>query len=257
MITLNSDTLTIDIPTGVFDTALGMGSRHSNKPIGHVMALKDKDNIARLHLCINPEDSQNSLIQEALLSLSQYLLHREPIHHVIVEGLAHVLDFGDDNNVISINSIHRYANTLPVIKAAIVIIENENGSFLLGQRPEGKFMPGLWEFPGGKIEDNETPEEAGKREVAEEIGIAIQNSTEITQVSYCFLGFRLEGHLWRSSEWTGFAKALHHQHIKWVKPKELDTYAMPVSNLLFLPQVLNHIPKIGEDTCEVRTSQQS
>jgi 8-oxo-dGTP diphosphatase len=100
---------------------------------------------------------------------------------------------------------------------------------LLAERPEGKTLAGLWEFPGGKIEKNERPEEALIRELREELGIAIKPDclAPLTFASYAYEDFHLLMPLFICRRWEGIAQPLEGQKLAWVKPGHMRDYPMP------------------------------
>jgi 8-oxo-dGTP diphosphatase len=232
MITLNTDNVTIEITDGVFDEDLPLTLRDLDKTIGSVRV--SHDNKATAHISLNVGDETSfSLKEETILSLSQYLLHRQSTKTIVIENDQIEVAFSDVQNRISLDSIYSFATNLPVVQVAIVVLKNADGFLLLGYRPQGKFMPHLWEFPGGKLEPGESPTDAGRREIEEELGIIINEPKESSLFLYCFTKNRLEGHVMFASEWTGQPTALHHQEIRWVAPADLYTYPMPLSNILF------------------------
>jgi 8-oxo-dGTP diphosphatase len=104
---------------------------------------------------------------------------------------------------------------------------------LICQRPEGKMFPGLWEFPGGKLEPGETPEQALIRELREELGIDTQAAclAPLTFASHAYESFHLVMPLYVCRRWEGIAMAREHAAIKWVRPPELRDYAMPPADV--------------------------
>jgi 8-oxo-dGTP diphosphatase len=116
--------------------------------------------------------------------------------------------------------------TLPVVCAALV---DQAGRVLLAQRPKGKEMAGLWEFPGGKIAPGETPEAALARELAEELGIAIDGGalTPLAFASHAYATFHVVLLLYLCRNWRGEPAAREGQALAWVAPRELLSYAMP------------------------------
>lgn len=100
---------------------------------------------------------------------------------------------------------------------------------LIAQRPEGKAMAGLWEFPGGKIEPGETPEAALIRELAEELGISTQTAclAPLSFASHSYENFHLLMPLYVCRKWQGVPEPREHRALKWVRPQALRDYAMP------------------------------
>ncbi|GHA26753.1 NTP pyrophosphohydrolase [Devosia pacifica] len=100
---------------------------------------------------------------------------------------------------------------------------------LIARRPEGKALAGLWEFPGGKLEENETPEAALIRELEEELGVNTQQAclAPLTFASYSYDNFHLLMPLYVCRKWTGQVIAREHAELKWVRPQKLRDYPMP------------------------------
>jgi 8-oxo-dGTP diphosphatase len=100
---------------------------------------------------------------------------------------------------------------------------------LIARRPEGKTMAGLWEFPGGKVEDGETPEEAILRELDEELGVSTRRAclAPLTFASHAYETFHLLMPLFVCRKWQGLPQAHEHSALKWVRPRDLRDYPMP------------------------------
>jgi 8-oxo-dGTP diphosphatase len=115
-----------------------------------------------------------------------------------------------------------------VIVAACALIDPD-GRVLIAQRPPGKSMAGLWEFPGGKVEPGERPEESLIRELREELGIAVKEEclAPLTFASHLYPDFHLLMPLYVCRRWEGFVEAREGQQLKWVRPPELRNYPMP------------------------------
>jgi 8-oxo-dGTP diphosphatase len=115
-----------------------------------------------------------------------------------------------------------------VLVAAVALVDLE-GRVLLAQRPEGKSLAGMWEFPGGKVEANETPETALIRELREEIGIDVTASclAPFTFASHAYEKFHLLMPLYLCRKWQGIPQALEGQVLKWVKPLRMGDFPMP------------------------------
>ena len=113
-----------------------------------------------------------------------------------------------------------------VVAVALVDID---GRVLIAKRPAGKALAGLWEFPGGKVEDGELPETAPVRELKEELGIDITESclAPLTFASHVYDDFHLLMPLYVCRVWKGEIKAREGQDLKWVRPVRLGDYDMP------------------------------
>jgi 8-oxo-dGTP diphosphatase len=115
-----------------------------------------------------------------------------------------------------------------VLVAACALIDAD-GRVLIAQRPEGKSMAGLWEFPGGKIETGERPEQSLIRELKEELSIVVKEDclAPLTFASHLYPDFHLLMPLYVCRRWEGFVKPQEGQRLKWVRPTELRDYPMP------------------------------
>lgn len=118
---------------------------------------------------------------------------------------------------------------LPIILVAAVALFDADGRVLIAQRPEGKSMAGLWEFPGGKVEDGETPEKALIRELKEELAVDTVESclAPFTFASHAYDDFHLLMPLFVCRKWEGRVTPMENQQIKWVMPMRLGDYPMP------------------------------
>ena len=115
-----------------------------------------------------------------------------------------------------------------VLVAACALIDAD-GRVLIAQRPEGKSMAGLWEFPGGKVETGERPEQSLIRELKEELGIIVKEEclAPLTFASHLYPDFHLLMPLYVCRRWEGFVAAQEGQRLKWVRPTELRDFPMP------------------------------
>lgn len=123
-----------------------------------------------------------------------------------------------------------------LLVSAVALIDVE-GRVLLAQRPEGKSMAGLWEFPGGKVEPEETPEAALVRELHEELGIETWNSclAPLTFASHSYDDFHLMMPLFACRKWNGVPTPREGQVLKWVKARDLREYPMPPADIPLIP----------------------
>jgi 8-oxo-dGTP diphosphatase len=132
---------------------------------------------------------------------------------------------------------------LPVVKVVSVVacaLIDADGRVLLAQRPEGKSMAGLWEFPGGKIEAGETPEQSLIRELEEELGIAVKEAclAPLTFASHSYESFHLLMPLYVCRRWEGTVTAREGQALAWVRPNKLRDYPMPPADIPLIPHLI-------------------
>ena len=131
---------------------------------------------------------------------------------------------------------------MKLLTVAACALVDTDGRVLLGQRPAGKPMAGLWEFPGGKVETGERPEQTLIRELKEELGIVVNEAclAPLTFASHSYPDFHLLMPLYVCRRWEGTAMALEGQQLAWVRVNRLRDYPMPpadeplVSHLMML-----------------------
>ena len=134
-----------------------------------------------------------------------------------------------------------HAQPLVLVVAAAMV--DSDGRVLIAQRPEGRSMAGLWEFPGGKIEADERPEDALIRELREELGIAVKEAclAPFTFASHTYGAFHLLMPLYVCRRWDGTPQPRHHAALKWVRPQNLRgdmrEYPMPAADLPLIPML--------------------
>ena len=126
---------------------------------------------------------------------------------------------------------------MKIILVSAVALIDPDGRVLLAQRPEGKSMAGLWEFPGGKVEAGETPEGALVRELHEELGIETWSSclAPLTFASHTYDGFHLLMPLFACRKWDGIVQGKEGQKLAWVYAKDLNNYQMPPADIPIIP----------------------
>jgi 8-oxo-dGTP diphosphatase len=126
---------------------------------------------------------------------------------------------------------------LPTVLVSAVALIDLDGRVLLAQRPAGKRMAGLWEFPGGKIETGETPEAALIRELGEELGIDTAESclAPLTFASHSYDDFHLLMLVYVCRKWSGTPRPLEGGELAWVRASRLRDYDMPPADIPLIP----------------------
>ena len=125
-----------------------------------------------------------------------------------------------------------------VVAAALVDADNR---VLIAQRPEGKALAGLWEFPGGKLAPGERPEAALIRELDEELGITVKEAclAPLSFASHAYPDFHLVMPLWVCRRWEGIVSSGENQALKWVRPGKLRDYPMPAADEPLIPPLID------------------
>ncbi|WP_028035909.1 8-oxo-dGTP diphosphatase MutT [Chelativorans sp. J32] len=129
----------------------------------------------------------------------------------------------------------------PILLVAACALIDADGRILLAQRPEGKSMAGLWEFPGGKVEAGETPEETLIRELHEELGIEtkVECLAPLTFASHSYERFHLLMPLYVCRRYQGTPRSREGQALKWVRPRNLRDYDMPPADEPLIPFLID------------------
>ena len=122
---------------------------------------------------------------------------------------------------------------MTLLLVAAVALVDRDGRVLLAQRPQGKVMAGLWEFPGGKVEAGEVPEDALIRELDEELGISTHASclAPLTFASHRYDDFHLLMPLFVCRKWQGIAAAREGQTLRWIRPADMHALPMPPADV--------------------------
>ncbi|MGH6888625.1 MAG: (deoxy)nucleoside triphosphate pyrophosphohydrolase [Rhizomicrobium sp.] len=130
------------------------------------------------------------------------------------------------------------AQTRLLLVAACALIDSD-GRVLIAQRAASREMGGLWEFPGGKVEDGERPEQALIRELREELGIAVKEDclAPFSFASHAYANFHLLMPLYLCRRWEGTARPNEHEALKWVYPANLSTFPMPPADRPLIPML--------------------
>ena len=126
-----------------------------------------------------------------------------------------------------------------LLVVAVALIDADD-RVLIAQRPEGKALAGLWEFPGGKIDQGERPEAALIRELQEELGITVKEAclAPLTFASYAYPEFHLLMPLYVCRRWEGFVQSREGQALKWVRARELRQNPMPPADEPLIPPLI-------------------
>ena len=121
------------------------------------------------------------------------------------------------------------AETKPMLFVAAAALIDTDGRVLICKRPQGKQLAGLWEFPGGKVEPGESPEQCLIRELDEELGIQVSHAclAPFVFASHAYESFHLLMPLFLIRRWEGIVRAREHKALAWVKPRDMDAYPMP------------------------------
>ncbi|MEM7290397.1 MAG: (deoxy)nucleoside triphosphate pyrophosphohydrolase [Pseudomonadota bacterium] len=133
------------------------------------------------------------------------------------------------------------SDTKPLLLVSACALIDADNRILLAQRPEGKSMAGLWEFPGGKVEEGETPEDTLIRELSEELGIRTWESclAPLSFASHAYEKFHLLMPLFICRKWEGIPKPRENQQLKWVRANQLRDYPLPPADDPLVPALMD------------------
>ena len=131
--------------------------------------------------------------------------------------------------------------TLKILIVVAVALVDADNRVLIAQRPPGKALAGLWEFPGGKLDPGERPEAALIRELDEELGIAVKEAclAPLTFASHAYPEFHLLMPLWICRRWEGTVSSREGQALKWVRPGRLRDHPMPPADEPLIPPLID------------------
>src|SRR5437762_55373 len=120
--------------------------------------------------------------------------------------------------------------SIKFLHVAVGLIFNLAGEVLIAKRPPQKYLPGLWEFPGGKVEEGETINNALIRELQEELGIIVQTASTFTKIEHAYPDRVVLLDVWRIDDYVGEPHGREDQEIRWVLPTDLNEYEFPSAN---------------------------
>ena len=129
----------------------------------------------------------------------------------------------------------------PLIRVAVGVVQDSNGQLLITERPRHAHLGGLWEFPGGKLEADESVQQALARELLEEVGITVQTAEPLITVRHDYGDRNVELDVWLVTAFTGTAQPLEGQAMRWVRPQQLGDFAFPAANRAIVKAV--QLPK--------------
>lgn len=131
--------------------------------------------------------------------------------------------------------------TKAILLVAACALVDADGRVLLAQRPEGKSLAGLWEFPGGKVEAGENPEDTLIRELREELGIEVKPAclAPFTFASHAYEHMHLLMPLYVCRRWEGSVQAMEGQKLAWVEPRKMRAYPMPPADEPLIPMLID------------------
>ncbi|NTS32238.1 8-oxo-dGTP diphosphatase [Phyllobacterium sp. YR620] len=129
----------------------------------------------------------------------------------------------------------------PILLVTACALVDADGRVLLTQRPEGKSLAGLWEFPGGKVDPGETPEESLIRELHEELGITVKPAclAPLTFASHTYETFHLLMPLFICRRYEGIPRPMEGQALKWVRARDMRDYPMPPADIPLIPFLID------------------
>ncbi|MFG1303810.1 (deoxy)nucleoside triphosphate pyrophosphohydrolase [Xanthobacter autotrophicus] len=130
---------------------------------------------------------------------------------------------------------------MKITLVAACALVDADGRVLVAQRPEGKALAGLWEFPGGKVEPGERPEATLIRELDEELGITVKEAclAPLTFASHGYESFHLLMPLWICRRWEGTIQRKEHQALQWLRPARLRDIPMPPADEPLIPALID------------------
>ena len=127
-----------------------------------------------------------------------------------------------------------------MLRIAIGILRDTQGHFLVAKRPAGKYLAGLWEFPGGKLEQDEASRDALARELREELGVSVDSIDYLTQIEHDYPDFSVAIDVWLVRQYVGEARGLEGQELAWVTYDQLEHLAIPPANSKVLQALFLH-----------------
>jgi 8-oxo-dGTP diphosphatase len=134
--------------------------------------------------------------------------------------------------------------TLPTYHVVVGLLVNARRQVLIARRPPGKLMAGLWEFPGGKIEQGESQRMALTRELTEELGIEVLDADARFTIEHTYPDRHVILNVWQVARFSGEPVGCEGQQVRWVTQAELSEYTFPIAN----QQILAHLAELFDDS---------
>ncbi|PSO50622.1 MAG: A/G-specific adenine glycosylase [Cyanobacteria bacterium SW_9_44_58] len=130
------------------------------------------------------------------------------------------------------------SSPIPHKQIGVAVIWNDQGNILIDRRPQEGLLGGLWEFPGGKIEENESVETCIKREIAEELGITVEVTEHLVTINHAYTHFRVTLNVYHCQYVDGDPQLLECEEIRWVKPEQLSAFPFPKANTKIIDAIV-------------------
>lgn len=130
------------------------------------------------------------------------------------------------------------ASSDKIVHVAVGVVENSHGELLISHRGAHQQQGNLWEFPGGKVEANETVQQALARELREEMNIEVEACAPLTVVEHAYDDKRVRLDVWTVTQYSGQVKGLENQQWRWVPRHQLEAYAFPEANVAIIERLI-------------------
>lgn len=177
--------------------------------------------------CLDPENPRD--FNQALMDLGATVCTRHEPNCLLCPWREFCRAYNKGTQ--SVIPMREESNPLPHKRIGVAVIRDERGLILIDRRPAKGLLGGLWEFPGGKIEDGETVEQCIRREILEEIGIEIEVNDHLITIDHAYTHFRVNLQVYNCRYLSGEPRAIECEEIRWVTLAEIESYPFPKANL--------------------------